>query len=133
MNIRRDKLESLAPEVKITAKVNYIATESNPRSGFYLFSYRMKIQNLWHLSIRLMSRHWIIIDGLGNREDLREAGVEGAQPLLQPGQIFEYESAYPLGAPIGSMRGAYQMTLENGDFFDVEIPEFYLVAPCSLH
>lgn len=82
---------------------------------------------------QLMSRHWVITDGLGKVEEVRGAGVVGVQPKLSVGQSFEYESACPLSTPSGSMTGTYQMVTESGEAFDLQIPEFYLVAPSALH
>lgn len=82
---------------------------------------------------QLMARRWIITDGFGQTEEVRGAGVVGLQPKIQPGQAFEYESACPLMTTSGSMKGSYQFLAEDGSTFDVEIPEFYLIAPQSLH
>ncbi len=120
-------------QINVSAQASYIASESNPESCRFFFAYKMKILNQGKLPAQLMSRHWIITDGAGHVEEIRGAGVIGTQPRILPGQHFEYESACPLTTASGSMKGYYQMVLEDGESFDVEIPEFYLIAPSALH
>ncbi len=117
----------------IQVTVQYVASESRPESNYHFFSYKVKITNQGSSQAQLMSRHWIITDGLGQVEEVRGAGVIGLQPKINPGQSFEYESACPLSTSSGSMRGTYQMVSTEGDHFDIEIPEFYLIAPSALH
>ena len=112
---------------------NYVAEQSRPDEAFFFFSYKMSIQNLSSTSAQLISRHWIITDGFGKSEEVRGPGVVGLQPRITPGQIFEYESACPLPTSTGSMKGSYLMMSDDGQRFQVDIPEFYLVAPQSLH
>lgn len=118
-------------QVKVT--VTYIPEESRPESDYHFFSYKISIQNKGSHQAQLMSRHWIITDSKGQVEEVRGAGVVGLQPKINPGQTFEYESACPLSTPSGSMRGTYQMVGQDGESFDIEIPEFYLIAPTALH
>lgn len=122
-----------SPHIDIQVQVNFIPTESNPEANYYYFAYRIQLRNQGTSPVQLMSRHWIITDGLGQIEELRGAGVVGLQPKINPGQKFEYESACPLATASGSMRGFYQMKGDLGESFDIEIPEFYLVAPSALH
>jgi ApaG protein len=112
---------------------HYVNDESKPEQGYYFFSYKMTIKNNGSEPAQLMSRHWIITDANGHTEEVRGPGVVGLQPKIQPGQSFEYESACPLTTSTGSMKGFYTMVTENGDSTQVEIPEFYLVSPQSLH
>lgn len=121
------------PHFDIQVSVNYVAAESRPEAGYHFFSYKVQIQNKGTAAAQLMSRHWIITDGFGQVEEVRGAGVVGQQPRITSGQSFEYESACPLNTTSGSMRGSYQMIDENGNQFDIEIPEFYLIAPTALH
>lgn len=121
------------PEFHITAKVVYIPSESKPEQDYHFFAYKISIKNIGSSPAQLMSRHWIITDSRGNQEEVRGPGVVGIQPKIQPGQIFEYDSACPLKASTGSMKGQYFFVGENGESFSVEIPEFYLIAPHSLH
>lgn len=125
--------KTTTPDFQITAKVVYIPSESNPEKGYHFFAYKISITNLGSTPAQLMSRHWIITDALGKKEEVRGPGVIGMQPKIQPGQTFEYDSACPLNTTTGSMQGRYFMATEGGDSFTVEIPEFYLVAPTSLH
>jgi ApaG protein len=117
----------------ITVNISLVEEESQPDSGQFLFSYRVRITNQSMIPAQLMSRHWVITDGMGRTEEVRGAGVIGLQPKIQPGQTFEYESCCPLTTSSGSMRGSYQMSGEDGQLFEIEIPEFYLVAPTALH
>jgi ApaG protein len=117
----------------IETRVTYVESESRPDSNYHFFSYRVRITNKSSTSAQLMSRHWIITDSDGQREEVRGAGVIGQQPKIIPGQTFEYQSACPLNTSSGSMKGTYQMVAEDGSSFDIEVPEFYLIAPNVLH
>lgn len=125
--------KQLNPNFKIEIRVNYVEGESRPDFGQYFFAYKVKIINQSSTATQLMSRHWVITDAIGQVEEVRGAGVVGVQPKIQPGQSFEYESACPLPTSSGSMRGSYQMVSDTGESFEIEIPEFYLIAPLALH
>lgn len=125
--------KQVSPRFEVSVKVSFVAQESRPESGFYFFAYRVRITNQGNAPAQLLSRHWIITDALGQVEEVRGAGVIGVQPKITEGQSFEYESACPLNSPSGSMRGSYQFVSDEGENFDVEIPEFYLVSPTALH
>lgn len=118
---------------EVTASVQWIEGESRPELNFHFFGYRIRITNKGTQMAQLVSRHWIITDSTGHVEEIRGAGVVGQQPKIQPGQSFEYESACPLNASSGSMKGSYQMVGANGESFEIEIPEFFLIAPTALH
>ncbi len=118
---------------EVQATVTYVDDESRPESDYHFFSYKIKITNKGDSQAQLMSRHWIITDGFGQTEEVRGAGVVGLQPKINPGQTFEYESACPLSTSSGTMRGTFQMLGTDGEQFDIEIPEFYLIAPSALH
>ncbi len=120
-------------DFQISTTVHYVDSESQPESNFHFFSYKIKISNVGNTTAQLMSRHWVITDGHGQTEEVRGPGVVGLQPKINPGQSFEYESACPLNTSCGTMKGSYQMVAEDGQSFEVEIPEFYLVAPTALH
>lgn len=120
-------------EFKVAVRVEYVPTESRPEQGYHFFAYKVSITNSGSSSAQLMSRHWIIADDCGHKEEVRGPGVVGVQPRIQPGQTFEYESACPLNASTGSMKGHYHFVAESGESFSVEIPEFYLIAPTALH
>jgi ApaG protein len=121
------------PEFQITSRVIYVPSESRPEEGIYFFAYKISIKNIGSSPAQLLSRHWIINDSFGNKEEVRGPGVVGVQPKIHPGQIFEYDSACPLKTTSGSMKGKYFFVTENGESFSVDIPEFHLVAPHALH
>ena len=112
---------------------HYVSEESKPEECYYFFSYKVKLKNQGNETVQLMSRHWFITDAFGRTEEVRGPGVVGLQPKIQPGQSFEYESACPLNTSTGSMKGTYSMVTDNGNNFEIEIPEFYLICPDSLH
>jgi ApaG protein len=98
-----------------------------------LFAYTVTIRNTGAVAAQLVSRHWIITDGDGNVHEVRGLGVVGEQPVLAPGEAFEYTSACPLSTPLGTMRGSYQCVAADGTRFDAPIPEFVLSVPRTLH
>lgn len=117
----------------VQVKTVYVPKESRPHENYHFFAYKITITNKGTNTAQLLSRHWTITDALGGVEDVKGPGVVGVQPKIQPGQTFEYESACPLGTPTGSMRGSYTMIGELGENFEIEIPEFFLIAPNCLH
>lgn len=119
--------------VRIQVKSAYLPDRSAPDEGRYLFAYRVRISNVGDETVQLISREWIITDQDGDVETVRGPGVVGEQPVLTPGQSFEYTSFCPLPTPIGSMHGAYQMVSANGDTFDAEIAPFSLAVPTALN
>lgn len=129
MSVQKETLS----QFKVEVRTRFVAEESAPDQGHFLFAYKVRIINLGSSPAQLMSRHWVIIDNHGRKEEVRGAGVVGLQPRIMPGQSFEYESACPLMASSGSMKGKYMMKSDLGDSFEIEIPEFYLVSPQALH
>ncbi|MBL7545943.1 MAG: Co2+/Mg2+ efflux protein ApaG [Bdellovibrionaceae bacterium] len=127
------KIKTTQPSFQISTKVVYIESESRPQQNYYFFTYKIHIKNTGNVPAQLLHRHWIITDAFGRIEEVKGPGVIGMQPKIQPGQSFEYDSACPLGTSCGSMKGFYQMLTDNGDEYPIEIPEFYLVCPESLH
>jgi len=119
--------------VRIQVKSAYLPDRSAPDEGRYLFAYRVRISNVGTETVQLLSREWIITDSDGDVETVRGPGVVGEQPVLDPGQSFEYTSFCPLPTPIGSMHGTYQMVSANGDTFDAEIAPFSLAVPSALN
>lgn len=120
-------------EFSISSTSVYVDSESAPDQNRYFFAYKIVIKNTGNSTAQLMSRHWIITDSLGHIEEVRGPGVVGLQPKITAGQSFEYDSACPLRTSSGSMKGTYQFVGEDGEVFDVEIPEFYLIAPTAVH
>ena len=106
----------------------YLADQSSPEEGIYAFAYTVTITNTGRVSAQLISRHWIIEDGLGGTEEVKGLGVVGHQPLLRPGESFQYTSGTRLQHPSGSMRGLYFCVAEDGERFEVDVPAFALLA-----
>jgi ApaG protein len=115
--------------IRVTALPDYLPDRSDPEQGRYFWAYTIEIANLGHDRVQLLSRHWIIIDSCGRREEVRGAGVVGEQPVLEPGECFRYASGCPLSAPSGIMQGSYRMIDDAGAAFDVVIPAFSLDSP----
>ena len=119
--------------IRISVESQYVADQSSPRARRYVFAYTVKIQNEGTEPAHLRSRHWIITDGDGRVEEVRGPGVVGQQPLLRPGEHFEYTSGCVLQTARGQMRGTYQMVRESGETFDATIAPFDLMLPHSLN
>lgn len=120
-------------EITVGVQPQYLADQSDPEDDRYVFAYTITIRNTGSVPAQLISRHWIITDADGEVQEVRGLGVVGHQPLLQPGESFEYTSGCALTTPVGTMRGSYQMTAEDGTQFEAEIPEFALAIPRVLH
>ena len=119
--------------VRVEVRTAYVPERSAPQESRYFFAYRIRISNHGEETVQLLSRHWVISDGGGNVEHVRGPGVVGEQPVLEPGEAFEYTSFCPLPTPIGSMHGTYQMVTAGGSAFDAEIAPFPLAVPHALN
>jgi ApaG protein len=119
--------------VRVSVQSAYVPDRSSPQEGHYFFAYRVRISNAGEETVQLVSRHWVITDGDGNVEQVQGPGVVGEQPVLEPGESFEYTSFCPLRTPIGSMHGSYQMVAAGGSRFDAEIAPFSLAVPNALN
>ena len=117
--------------IRVTVKSRYLPEQSAP--GRWAFAYTVRIENLGSVPAQLRSRHWIITDGNGTREEVKGDGVVGNQPVLRPGEKFEYTSGAVLQAPHGSMRGSYRMVRDDGATFEARIAPFALVVPGSVN
>ena len=117
--------------ISVSVDPFYVEEQSEPAENRWVFGYRVIIENLGAAPVQLMSRHWRIMDGLGRMVEVKGEGVVGEQPMLEPGESFEYTSGTPLPTPSGIMTGSYQMLGADGRWFDVEIPAFSLDAPGS--
>ena len=115
--------------IQITAKPEYVAERSSPKDGEYFWAYTIEIINLGRMPVQLVTRHWKITDANGRVEEVRGPGVVGKQPLLRPGERFEYTSGVPLSTPSGLMAGTFQMVADDGEGFDAVVPAFSLDAP----
>jgi ApaG protein len=120
-------------EFSVNVRPQYLVEHSNPDEEKYVFAYTVTIRNTGEHTAQLISRHWIITDGNNAVEEVRGAGVVGEQPVLKPGEAFEYTSGCPLPTPVGSMRGSYQCVADDGTAFEAPIPEFVLSTPRTLH
>ena len=120
-------------EVTVGAHTQYLAEQSDESASRYVFAYTFTIRNAGSIAAQLISRHWIITDAQGLVQEVRGLGVVGAQPLLQPGESFEYTSGASIATPVGTMKGSYQMLGQDGTRFEAQIPEFTLSVPRVLH
>ena len=119
--------------IEVSPMPQFIPEQSDPENDRYIFAYTITIRNIGEVPAQLVSRHWIITDGNNEIQEVRDLGVVGKQPLLQPGKSFQYTSGSSLTTPIGTMKGTYQMVAEDGTHFEAEIPEFVLATPRALH
>src|SRR5688572_23881232 len=120
-------------EITVAARATFVPEQSDPDRSRYVFGYTITITNTGTVAAQLISRHWIITDAAGKVQEVRGQGVIGEQPLLRPGQSFEYTSGTMIATPVGTMRGSYQMIAQDGEQFDAPIPEFTLSMPRVLH
>lgn len=120
-------------EFTVTVTTQYLEAQSDPIRFHYVFAYTVTIVNTGQVSAQLISRYLVIIDAKNHIEEVRGLGVIGHQPFLQPGEQFEYTSGTSLQTPQGSMYGQYFCVAEDGEQFDVRIPEFILSSPRTLH
>lgn len=126
--------ESTTADIRIQVQPAYDEEQSDPRQSTYFFSYRIRISNLGAVPMKLLSRHWIITDAFGKTEEVEGPGVVGMQPVVKPGETFEYSSFCPLETPTGSMKGSYLMIdPTSGKEIKVEIPKFVLSEPNHYH
>lgn len=119
--------------IRVEVRSFYVPERSEPDEEQWFFAYQIAISNEGEETAQLVSRHWVITDGDGKQEEVRGPGVVGEQPVLAPGESFEYTSACPLTTPVGTMQGTYQMRTESGEDFDAEIAPFSLGEPRSFH
>jgi len=120
-------------QVTVSSQTQYVEEQSDEQNDRYVFAYTITIRNMGSVPAQLISRHWIITDGRNQIQEVRGLGVVGAQPLLKPGESFEYTSGTAIATPVGTMRGSYEMVAEDGTRFDAPIPEFTLSVPRVLH
>ena len=115
--------------IKVTVRPFYLEQHSSPAESRYVWAYHVRIENTGSETVQLRNRHWRNTDAMGRLQEVRGPGVVGEQPLLGPGQSFEYTSSCPLPTPSGFMVGDYEMETEDGDSFLVRIPAFSLDTP----
>jgi ApaG protein len=117
----------------VEVESQYAPEHSQPFQNHYFFYYTVRITNEGDETVQLLSRHWVITEATGHTEEVKGAGVVGEQPVLAPGESFQYTSGCPLKTSTGVMRGTYQMVTEGGVHFDVEIAPFALQEPYTVH
>jgi len=123
--------ETVTRGIRISVETEFLDDESNEQQ--YVFSYHITITNEGNEVVQLMSRHWIITDANNHVEEVKGPGVVGYQPILKPGESFDYTSYCPLKTPIGTMHGTFQMTTDKGELFDAHISPFRLNLPHMVH
>jgi len=119
--------------IRIQVDSRYDAERSAPQESYYFFIYRVRISNLGEETAQLLSREWFILDGKGQVQRVQGDGVVGEQPVLEPGDTFEYSSFCPLTTPVGSMYGSYRMMVESGECFEAKIETFALSVPHAVN
>jgi ApaG protein len=120
--------------VRILVRPRFIPEQSDPDNGQWLFAYHITIRNTGAQTVQLLARHWVITNGEGRVEEVRGPGVVGYQPILKPGEEFEYTSGCPLTTPVGTMHGEFNMVLpDTGEKFDAQIEPFRLAVPKALN
>ena len=125
--------EAVTRGIRVRVRAEYAADRSQPHEKQWFFLYTIRISNEGTETVQLLTRHWVITDGTGHVEEVRGPGVVGKQPVLGPGQSFQYTSGCPLHTPFGTMQGTYQMVTQSGESFDAEVAPFTLSEPYTVH
>ena len=125
--------ESKRYEITVSPKVAFLADQSDPDKNHFVFAYTITVTNTGDVTAQLVSRHWIITDAEHRVQEVKGQGVVGKQPVLKPGESFEYTSGTSIPTAVGTMRGSYHMVAEDGLAFDVPIAPFTLSIPRTLH
>ena len=115
--------------IRVSVRPDYLEDQSSPEEGRFLWAYHIQIENLGETTVQLRNRYWRITDATGTMHEVRGPGVVGLEPVIGPGEVFEYTSGAPLSTPSGIMVGSYEMELPGGERFDVAIPAFSLDVP----
>jgi ApaG protein len=123
--------EATTRNIRVRVLAQFDPRRSRPQQSLWFFLYTVSITNEGHDAVQLISRHWVITDGMGKVEEVQGPGVVGNQPVLTPGQNFEYTSGCPLTTPFGSMQGTYQVINQGDEHFDIVIAPFTLTEPNS--
>lgn len=115
--------------IEVTAEPYFLEDQSSPDDGHYVWAYHIQIHNQGAETVQLLTRHWRITDASGRVQEVQGTGVVGEQPILKPGEAYEYTSGCPLSTPSGIMVGTYEMVTPSGKRFDVQVPAFSLDSP----
>ena len=121
------------PEFTCEARVDYVPDRSQPPDGPFAFAYTISIRNTGDVTAQLVARHWVVTNARGDREDVRGLAVVGHQPLLKPGEQFEYSSWTRIDTPHGQMEGTFFCMTEEAYPFEAKVPAFTLLYPGALH
>lgn len=121
--------EATTRGVTVRVAVSFLPEQSELEKGRWFWAYHVRVENEGSLAVQLLTRHWVITDGRGFRQEVEGEGVVGEQPMIEPGDAFDYVSGCPLATPTGAMEGSYRMIRADGTSFDAEIPRFPLVGP----
>jgi len=124
---------AITEDIRVEVESHFVPERSDPHVGRWFFAYRVRITNESVRTVQLLSRRWRIIDAHGQVEEVTGPGVVGEQPVLAPGEAFEYGSFCPLGTPFGTMEGSYQMVDDGGVTFDVTVARFTLSQPLEVN
>jgi len=121
--------DAITHSIRVSVEPFYLEDQSAPEEDYYVWSYKVVIENRGGNTVQVRNRHWRIVDALGRTQEVHGEGVVGEQPVLGPGERFEYTSGAPLTTPSGIMGGVYQMSTDEGMLLDVAIPLFSLDSP----
>jgi len=116
-------------QIEVSVEPVFLEDQSSPTENHFVWAYHIRIENMGGEQVQLRTRHWRITDSMGRLHEVSGAGVVGVEPVLKPGESFEYTSGTPLSAPSGIMVGSYSMETQEGERFDVAIPAFSLDSP----
>jgi ApaG protein len=125
--------EQTTRNITVFVEPQFLENQSKPDEGKFVWSYTIVVRNAGPETVKLLTRHWIITDGIGRKQEVRGDGVIGEQPVLQPNTQFQYTSGCPLNTPSGVMEGSYGMINEKGEHFEIAIPAFSLDSPHDKH
>jgi ApaG protein len=117
---------TITRDIEVTVSPRFLSERSSPDNGYFFWAYSIEITNNGQQTVQLKTRHWRITDANGRLQEVKGTGVVGEQPVLKPGESFEYTSGVPLPTPSGFMVGTYGMVTEGGESFDIDIPAFSL-------
>src|SRR5215510_5794393 len=129
MDAPKAAYRAVTRQIEVTATPRFLPDRSSPENGYFFWAYTITLANLGRETVQLKTRHWRITDAQGRLQEVRGDGVVGEEPVLKPGEHFEYTSGVPLPTPSGFMVGNYGMVTEAGETFDIDIPAFSLDLP----
>jgi len=124
--------QAVTRNIAVTVSPRFMPERSSTEENRYFWAYTIEIRNRGDETVQLKTRHWVITDGIGQKQEVRGAGVVGEEPVLKPGAVFEYTSGVPLPTPSGFMAGTYGMVTLDGERFEIEIPAFSLDSPHAM-